>query len=567
MTKNLKCRTGLLAACAMAVLGTISASADYHWDNHGVTWMYSLEGTNATVLGAIPSDGDVVIPAKMAGMYPVTAIGEQAFVSCEMTSLEIPPTATNIGDVAFAACTKLERVEIPDSVRSFGAGAFCGCQSLESLTIGSGVETIGDFAFGECQSLESVAIPGNVHTIGGEAFRGCVSLASVSFGEGVAAIGGKAFLDCGELTTATLPASLSQMNDNPFPKCSSLAEIKVAAGNPNFKDEGGVVYTKDMERLVAYPAGKNWGGAYAISSGVKIIGGHAFYGSGLSAVTIPAGVTQIGHHAFSECAQLTSVAIPDSVVQIGISAFYYCFGLETVEMGKGVKTIYDGAFEYCGHLTSMWLPDVTAFGESVFAHCWNLTTLNVPASWMGTTKLDNSGLPDFCQIVYYGQAVQTVVFDANGGQCGTSQKNCEYGTAYGELPAATNGTRPFVGWFTAKSGGEQVTAESVVTDAPTRTLYAHWAKNQTVTFNANGGTCPVSKKGYWTPGTYGTLPVATNGAKPFVGWFTAASGGTQVKSGDATTDATTRTLYAHWAKNQTVTFNANGGTCNVSKRG
>ena len=162
---------------------------------------------------------------------------------------------------------------------------------------------------------------------------------------------------------------------------------------------------------------------------------------------------------------------------------------------------------------------------------------------------------------------QTVTFDANGGTCNVSKKGYWIAGTYATLPTATNGVKPFVGWFTAASGGEQVKVGDTVPAMSARTLYAHWAKNQAVTFNANGGTCATKKKGYWTPGTYGTLPTPTNGVKPFVGWFTAASGGTQVKVGDATTDETSRTLYAHWAKNQTVTFDANGGTCKTAKKG
>ena len=40
--------------------------------------------------------------------------------------------------------------------------------------------------------------------------------------------------------------------------------------------------------------------------------------------------------------------------------------------------------------------------------------------------------------------------------------------------------------------------------------------------------------------------MATRDGYAFAGWFTAASGGTQVKAGDAATSASARTLYAHW---------------------
>ena len=86
--------------------------------------------------------------------YTVTSIGDFAFHSFGLTSVEIPDSVTNIGHFAFIN-NSLTSVEIPASVTSIGSGAF-GTNSLTSIIIGSSVSTIGDSAFEQNENLASV---------------------------------------------------------------------------------------------------------------------------------------------------------------------------------------------------------------------------------------------------------------------------------------------------------------------------------------------------------------------------------------------------------------------------
>ena len=159
---------------------------------------------------------------------------------------------------------------------------------------------------------------------------------------------------------------------------------------------------------------------------------------------------------------------------------------------------------------------------------------------------------------YYAhwELVYTIVFDANGGT-GDTTVSIAPNSTLGTLPTVTRTGYTFAGWYTAASGGTQVTASTKVTGAAT--YYAHWEiVNYTITFNANGGTGGTTVNRTYNS-TLGTLPTVTRDGYKFLGWFTAASGGTQVTASTQVTGAAT--YYAHWEiVNYTITFNANGGT-------
>lgn len=68
----------------------------------------------------------------------------------------------------------------------------------------------------------------------------------------------------------------------------------------------------------------------------------------------------------------------------------------------------------------------------------------------------------------------TVTFNANGGNCGTSNKNVEYAKAYGTLPTPTKTNYTFAGWYTELNGGSKVNSDTIYSHTHGVTLYAHW---------------------------------------------------------------------------------------------
>ena len=152
----------------------------------------------------------------------------------------------------------------------------------------------------------------------------------------------------------------------------------------------------------------------------------------------------------------------------------------------------------------------------------------------------------------------TVTFDLNGADgAAPAKRSVAEGTAIGELPEVTRTGYTFLGWFTAASGGTQVTAATVVTG--NATYYAQWKRIMyMVTFDLNGadGAAPA-KRSVAHGAAVGELPKVSRNGYTFAGWFTAASGGTKVTA--ATVVTGNATYYAQWKRIMyMVTFDLNG---------
>lgn len=72
--------------------------------------------------------------------------------------------------------------------------------------------------------------------------------------------------------------------------------------------------------------------------------------------------------------------------------------------------------------------------------------------------------------------VYTVTFHANGGTCTAKQWYYTYDDIYGEVPMAEREGYKFLGWWTSKEGGTEITKEMVVSVLADFDVYARWEK-------------------------------------------------------------------------------------------
>ena len=380
----------------------------------------------------------VVIPNS------VTSIGNEAFYSCDsLVSIVIPNSVTSIGDNAFGGCRSLTSITIPESVTSIGDNAFYRCSSLTSITIPESVTSIGRSVFQDCSSLSSITveegnvtydsrnncnaiietatntliigcnntvIPNGVTSIGDDAFENCSSLTSITIPNSITSIGNDAFLSCSSLTSITIPESVTSLGDEAFGGCRSLSSVTIPESVTSI---GGyafygcpIVKSRFINNSSLDEEENNYWGAkiidqeidglyirndtvigcnrniisVTIPDGVTTIGHSALYGcTSLTSVVIPNSVTSLEQSAFNECVSLKSISIPNSVTSIGDYAFYRCSSLTSINLPNSITQIADGTFYDCSSLTSVVIPNgVTHIGESAFNNCISLSSISIP---------------------------------------------------------------------------------------------------------------------------------------------------------------------------------------------
>ncbi len=144
----------------------------------------------------------------------------------------------------------------------------------------------------------------------------------------------------------------------------------------------------------------------------------------------------------------------------------------------------------------------------------------------------------------------TISFNTDGGSSIDAIKG-EYNTAVTAPGNPTKTGYTFAGWVDAEGNATTVPEKMPGSNI---TLKANWTANKyTVTFNANGGTCATANREVSYDAAYGELPTATLADNKFVGWFTAAEGGTQITAETIVKITKNTTLYAQWTPKATAT--------------
>ena len=154
----------------------------------------------------------------------------------------------------------------------------------------------------------------------------------------------------------------------------------------------------------------------------------------------------------------------------------------------------------------------------------------------------------------------------DGGTNGSNPTSYNEGTGVASFAPATKDGYTFKGWWSAASGGKQISSisSSSTTDM---TLYARWEKDivtHKISYVLDGGTNGSNPTSYNEGTGVASFAPATKDGYTFKGWWSAASGGNQISSinSSSTTDVT---LYARWeAVSYTITYNLGGGTNNGS---
>lgn len=143
-----------------------------------------------------------------------------------------------------------------------------------------------------------------------------------------------------------------------------------------------------------------------------------------------------------------------------------------------------------------------------------------------------------------------LTINPNGGTWNSTSSNSSIQLYYQQTYNVANPTRTgynFTSW-TKTSNDSTLTDRVFKMGLANTTLTANWTpKTYTLTYNVNTGNpiSPSSKQIKYDQ-AYGTLPTPQKLGYKFLGWYTAASGGTKVTESTIHRQDKNVTIYAHW---------------------
>lgn len=241
--------------------------------NPASDFAYTTENGEVTITDYTGTREHVLIPSEIGG-FPVTALADKAFYEKHVTTVVVPDSVTEIGDLCFSGDNYLLSLTLPDGLAELSYGALESCYSLMDFELPKGLKTIGAGA------LQAIFY----------------------------------------LTHLTIPAGVTDIEQMNFLMMHGLEEVSVAEGSTSFTydAENGLLMTADKARLLHCFFHLAPQKEIILPEGMKTIDPFAFhYDVTVEKIVLPEGAETIGLLAFGICPKLTEIVIPQSVTAIG----------------------------------------------------------------------------------------------------------------------------------------------------------------------------------------------------------------------------------------------------------
>lgn len=301
-------------------------------------------------------------------LYSKDGTAVKAFPSRKGGAFVSPEKVTRIDSFAFAGAGRVTSADLT-SVSVIGESAFEGCSALRSVTLYGTLKSIGRYAFYRCTSLGQPEIPDTIESVGNKAFHdtawfnesesGFLYTGKILYGykpgeedisdtlsirEGTVSVADGA-LDGSDVRKLIIPGSLTRLTGSSMYPCYDLDTIEVNSSNSSFKVFDGVLFSKDMKRLICVP-GKFRAGSYKVPDVVESIDSYAFKSNrNIEDITIYNNVTSFGSSPFFNGDEKRSVvclknskaaaAAKNDNVSIVFLQTYVNLSKKTLTLGKG----------------------------------------------------------------------------------------------------------------------------------------------------------------------------------------------------------------------------------------
>ena len=245
----------------------------------------------------------------------VTHIGDEAFWSCDMVSVEIQGPVTGIGGGAFRHCSNLKKINLPDTLTGIGSYAFQNCSSLTELVLPESIISVSSYAFQDCTSLRKINWPESLTSIGDHIFMGCTDL-NTYYG----------YTGSAKWTIDKKTQTLTLWGGGTGSYSASANDFSPFHYYNEFFDH--VIVGEDVTGL----------------------GRQVFWDCDMETIELWDGLTYIAQEAFQHCSNLKEIKLPDSVTDIGNNAFFNCSALESINCPPDLNSCGSDAFYGCSSL-------------------------------------------------------------------------------------------------------------------------------------------------------------------------------------------------------------------------
>ena len=330
-----------------------------------------------------------------------------------VTNLDIPQGVESIPNFAFYQCRSITFLNIPSSVKTIGSSAFEDCTSLKSLILNEGLVSLGGSSFEGCGGLSSIILPSSLTSIALNSFKNCTNLNTIfSKIQAPFAINENVFETYSTATliipSGTLSAYQSIESWNKFTNITdqggSGGEVgqTIKIGNLNYKigENNTMSVTKSVQNTRENNLGSIWiypqvaykGIIYTVTSIEYDAFNPGIGNYGITSVTIPSTITDIGFDAFSDQYGLKAVYIEDleawckirfantlgNPLRYAHHLFLNGTEIRDLVIPSSVNSIGNYAFYGCNGLTSVTIPNsLTSIGKGTFGNCSGLTSITV----------------------------------------------------------------------------------------------------------------------------------------------------------------------------------------------
>ncbi len=242
--------------------------------NPASDFAYTAADGEVTITDYIGTSEHVLIPDTIDSL-PVTALADKAFYEKHVTTVVVPDSVTEIGDLCFSGDNYLVSLKLPDGLAELPYGALESCFRLIDFDLPQGLKKISASALQFNQYLTHLDLPGGLREIEQLNFIGLFGLESLT------------------LTDENEAFVLDETN--------------------------GLLMTADGTRLLRCFSDIVPQTEITLPDGVKTIDPFAFhYDYDVRKIILPEGVETIGAMAFAMCPNLTEIVVPASVVDIGV---------------------------------------------------------------------------------------------------------------------------------------------------------------------------------------------------------------------------------------------------------